>query len=81
MQIQNEGLRKAHTPGKIEQKHEYLYEFAMRGTLTLTREALIKEVKRTCAMLLGVARQKLELTVNLGGFIVNSDCDLWIVIF
>ncbi len=77
LEIQNEGLRKAqHALEESRQKYENLYDFAMMGYFTLTREALIKEANLTIAMLLGVARQKL-INCQFRLFIAKSDFDLW----
>ncbi len=77
LEMQNEELRRAQLDlQESRQRFSDLYDFAPVGYFTFTREALIKEVNLTGAMLLKTARQTL-INKRFRPLIAPSDLDLW----
>ncbi|RJQ41081.1 MAG: PAS domain S-box protein [Nitrospiraceae bacterium] len=77
LEMQNEELRNAQLAlEETNEKYISLYDFAPVGYITITHEALIKEVNLTGAALLGIERQKL-INARFRQFVAPEDLDKW----
>ena len=77
LEMQNEELKRAQLAlEEMRDKYMGLYDFAPIGYFTFTREALIKEINLTGALLLGIERKKL-INGRFRQFIVPEDFEKW----